>query len=174
MKLKAFTLIEILVSIAIFLIIITAFFGLFSSAFFSQRKSLNSAYLLNNGSYITEYMGRALRMAQKDVIGVCIFAKSNYESLDSASIKFLNYDSECQEFYLEQGKIMVGRDGIFQALTPINLIVESIKFEILGASQEDLFQPKVSFSIKMKTLKEPVESISVQATVSQRQLDVMY
>lgn len=169
-----FTLIEILIAITIFMIIVVAFMGLFTSAFSSQRRSLNSAYLLNNVSYTTEYMGRALRMAQKDIEGACLSAKANYESSDYDNIKFLNYNGECQEFYLEQGKIMVSKDGISQALTPADLIIESIRFEILGGSQEDLFQPKVSFSLKMKTTKEPVESISVQITVSQRQLDVQY
>ncbi len=171
---KGFTIIEVLTSITVFLIVIVAFLQLFNSGFSSQRKSLNSAYLLDNVSFLTEYVARSLRMAQKDVAGSCITAKHNYQSLDGSSIKFLNYNGECQEFFLEEGKLMLEKSGTSQALTPADLEIENVKFEISGESQEDLLQPKITLSFEIKTRKEPVSSLNIQTTVSQRQLDVIY
>ncbi|GAJ06754.1 unnamed protein product, partial [marine sediment metagenome] len=78
---KGFTLIEILISITIFSIVIIAFLSLFTSAFHYQRESLNSAYLLNSASYLTEYISRDLRMAKKDITGNCITEKHNFATL---------------------------------------------------------------------------------------------
>jgi len=171
-----FTLIEILITIVIFSIIITSFLALFVSAFENQRKSLAANYLLNNASYITEYISRALRMAKKDKEGVCINPGNNFEPSDGESdyIKFLNYKGECQKFFIREGRLKVEKRGIEQALTPRNLIVENLKFKISGGSQADNLQPSITFSLKLKTIKTPSQEINFQTTISQRPLDVQY
>ena len=173
---RGFTLIELLITITIFSIVITAFLGLFGSAFHWQRKSLSQFYLLNNASYLTEYISRALRMAKKDLTGSCIAPKYNYENPggDSSKIRFLNYNEECQEFFLQNGVLKVKKSGVTLPLTPSNLIVESLKFEINGESQNDQLQPKVTFVLKLKTSQQPSQIINLQTTVSQRDLDVQY
>ncbi len=173
-----FTLIEIMVSIALFSIVATAFLGLFSSAFSSQKKSLGSAYLLNNGSYAMEYISRALRMAKKETENppVCLSSYGlNYEIIQAGSgIRFVNDKGGCQEFFLEQGQIKVMKSGQAETLTPVNLEVEYFSFYVSGESQDDLIQPKVIFSFALKTKNEPVQSIQLETAVSQRQLDIPY
>lgn len=170
---KGFSLIEILVTITIFSIIMTAFLGLFSSAFKNQQKNLSVIQLLNNTSYISEYMSRALRMAKKDLGAVCIGEKDNFE-ITAAGIKFLNYQGECQEFFLENQTLKVSKDGIIHALTSASVEVENLNFEILGQTQIDFLQPRISFALTLKTIKTPVREIKLQTTVSQRDLDVLY
>ena len=167
---KGFTLIEILITITVFSIIITAALSLFGSAFRYQRESLAKAYLLNNASYITEYASRALRMAKKDLSGSCIGAGNNFATTTD-EIKFLNYNNECQRFFLEDSIFKVEKLGIVQTLSPSNLVVEDLDFVVSGQSQEDETQPKVTFCFK---LKSSGQEIKVQTTVSQRDLDVQY
>jgi len=175
---KAFTLIELLTTITIFSIVVTAFLNLFSSAFQEQRKNLIQAYLLNNASYITEYLSRALRMAKKDMTGICIGEKENYQNPggEISRIKFLNDDEECQEFFFDSADEMlkIAREGVSLPLTPSNIKVKNLKFEILGASQTDKLQPKVTIVLKLKTTSQPSLELEFQTTVSQRQLDVQY
>lgn len=182
---KAFTLIEILISITIFSIVIIAFLSLFTSAFHYQRESLNSAYLLNSASYLTEYISRDLRMAKKDITGNCIAEKHNFETIANG-IRFLNYNGRCQEFILETKQLKVGKsksaDGTppvpeskdFMPLTPSNLEVENLSFEIKGASQDDVLQPQVTFALKLKTIGASPQNLNLQTTISQRDLDVQY
>jgi len=180
-----FTLVEILTAISLFSIIIVSLFGFFHSAFLSQGKSLNSIYLLDNASFLSEYMARAIRMAQKDINGNCIAAKANFYQPESNHIKFLKYNSatstlatttinECQEFFLQDGALMLGKDGDFQALTPADIVVSNLSFYISGGEQSDFLQPRVTFVLKMENQKKPIQSINIQTTVSQRQLDVEY
>ena len=176
---KGFTLIELLVAITIFLMVITSFFGLFSSAFQEQRKNLNLQYLLQNISYSAEYISRALRMARKDLSGDCITAKHNFAAITDG-IRFLNYDRKCQEFFLEGETLKVRKStdesssnfGSPEPVTPQNIRIANLQFEISGESQLDTLQPKVTFTLSIRNKTPEPRTLSIQTTISQRELDV--
>jgi len=179
---KGFTLIELLITMTVFSIVITTSLGLFSSAFREQRKSIASIYLLNEASYVTEYMSRALRMAKKDLAGTCIDSKYNYQNPgdDTSKIRFLNYREKCQEFILDGNELKVGISNTSipptekDFLTPSNLVVEDLNFKIVGGTQDDELQPKVTFILKIKTEELKPQELNLQTTISQRDLDVEY
>jgi len=173
-KLKGITLIEILVALSIFSIVSTGAVSLFSSLIKNQKTLLDRAYVLNTLSYSIEYTSKALRMAQKDMIGSCIGAKKNFLLTGSSNIKFLNSRNQCQEIFLENGALKVRKQGIAQSLTPSNVIVESVTFVLSGESQADTLQSKVSFSLKAKSTNNAVSPFLIQTTISQRMLDVFY
>jgi len=173
-KLKGVTLIEILVALSIFSIVTTGAISLFSSLIKTQKNLLDRAYVLNTLSYSIEYTSKALRMAQKDITGSCIGAKKNFFLTGSSNIKFLNSRNQCQEIFLENGALKVRKQGIAQSLTPSNVIVESVTFVLLGESQADTLQSKVSFSLKAKSTNNAVSPFLIQTTISQRMLDVFY
>jgi len=173
---KGFTLIELLLTVSIFSIAVTAFLELFSSVFKYQQKNLVSAYLLNTASYTTEYITRALRMAKKELNDppICLSLRGlNYEITQGGEgIRFLNSDGECQEFFLEDQMIKITKNAQTLPLTPSNLTVERLKFEVVGGDQWDSKQPKVTFVLKLSSSKDPSQSLDLQTTISQRDLDV--
>ncbi|HJN62026.1 MAG TPA: type II secretion system protein, partial [Candidatus Parcubacteria bacterium] len=69
---KGFTLIELMVSVAVFSLALTAALGIFVSSLKVQRYALSSQQISSQSSYIMEYMSRAARMARKDVDAICI------------------------------------------------------------------------------------------------------
>ncbi len=168
------TLIEILVAISIFSVVATAVTNLFASLIKYQNEILNKAYLLNTVSFANEYMAKALRMAQKDTTGSCITAGYNFTTVSGSNVKFLNYNNECQEFFLESGALKVRKLGVSQALTPANINIENLMFVLSGESQNDNLQPKVSFVLKAKMVSNPQQNLRIQTTVSQRMLDIYY
>lgn len=172
---KGVTLIELLVVSAIFAIFITTSVDLLASALRYQRISLDTAYLLNTSSFVTEYVSRALRMAKKDIAGDCITPKTNFEVLaNQEHIIFKNYKNECQEFFLEDEMIKVRRLGVTQPLTPSNLRVSRLKFNTIGEVQDDGLQPKITFNLALQTKTSLSRELNLQTTVSQRQLDITY
>lgn len=171
---KGLTLIEMLVAISIFSIMAIGAVNLFSSLIKYQKNLLDKAYVLNTLSYSVEYISKSLRMAQKDMTGACITAKKNYALVSVSDIKFVNNNNECQEFFLEGGLIKVRKAGVVQNLTPANVVVESFRFVLSGEGQEDAFQPKVSLSMKAKPANGSIPSLLIQATISQRMLDIAY
>ena len=69
---KGYTLIEILVAVSIFTVIISIPTGFLVGSLRAQLKILASQKLLDQTSYLMEYMSRAIRMAQKDTNESCI------------------------------------------------------------------------------------------------------
>lgn len=181
---KGTTLVELLVSMTVFVIIIAAFLGLFATAFRSQEQSLHLAGFLNSASFVSDYMARALRMAQKDLAGDCVVVKMNFENPlgNTSAIRFLNYQGKCWEFLLESESIKIKKSltsqssslGLAQPLTPTNFSVTGLVFQISGDGQANSLQPKVTFSVAVDLSKVDLGTANIQTTISQRQLDVFY
>ena len=185
---KAYTLIEVLVAIAIFTIVIAAPTGFLVGSIKGQQKALSSQKLLDNVSYSLEYISRALRMAKKDIYGTCISAGSNFENPmhDTSKIRFLNYNNQCQEFSLSDGQLKQRKSttnkeedlGEFLPLTSDDLEIELLKFKLFGQEQEDEYQPRATLVLDIKGIKsqkpELQSRIKIQTTISQRNLDVRY
>ena len=184
---KGYTLIEVLISVAIFGIIIAGPTGLFVLSLRNQNMSLALGETIDNTSHAVEYMSRALRMARKDKIGNCITQNYNYEnpSADTSKIRFLNYQGYCQEFSLSGSQIMQKKStdgtsgGLLDTdayLTSDDLSISNFQFLIVGGGQEDNLQPRITivFHIAKSSAGTGLPAINVQTTVSQRNLDVTY
>lgn len=180
MKNKGFTLIEMIAAVGIFAITVGTISGLFVSAVRAQRKSLATQELLDRTSYVIENMGRTIRMAQKDIDGTCIIAKTNYENPGNeiSKIRFINYEGICQDFLLEDNQIKEYKTGYAQSLslTPTDLKINSLKFNLSGQGQNDDLQPRVTIflEIESKRITQSPPKIQVQTSISQRALDVEY
>ncbi len=184
-----FTLIEMLAAVMIFSLIIGVISGVFISGFRGQKSALSSQRLLDQTSYVLEYMSRALRMASKQTtdIPACLSQDGlNYEITHSGSgLKFINHleEDDCQEFFLEGAQLKyrkkIGQAGeqIFD-LTSASLQITSLDFgPSSGWSQDDDLQPRVTIFLAVKGKGQKLEEqpkIKIQTTISQRNLDVKY
>lgn len=186
---KGISLIELLVVASIFIIISGAVSGLLISGIKGQRHTLASRQLLDQTSFAMEYMSRALRMAKKDTTDDLITCLSvsglNYEIINNA-LRFINHleEDDCQEFFLDttdpnapqlkQRKGIGTPDAIALVLTSKELYVEDLQFNLIGESEVDSLQPRVTVAITIrdntqKSGEQP--EIKIQTTLSQRNLD---
>ena len=166
---KGFTLIEMTVVTAIFVLLITAGSGIFISSIKAQRQSLASQEVLDQTSYLMEYMSKALRMANKDLTGACTgTAKLNY-SFQSGCLKFKNWQGTCQQFCLDGTRI---KDENNNYLTSPSLTVSSFNIVLFGAEQPptDNKQPRVTLFLEV--LGKEGSHIETQTTISQRNPDI--
>jgi Tfp pilus assembly protein PilE len=199
LDLRGFTLVEMLVAIFVFITVLGASSAIFVDVIRNQKRVLANQELLNQTSYVLEYMGRAIRMAKKDDIGGAVNCLTcpacNYEATHCVGvvchgIKFRDYKDEyCQEFFREQVAPGIYRlkelkvkisDGttILNDLTSADLNVE---FFNIGPSdswdQGDLDQPRVTLFLDIKRSDFPsgeAPEVKIQTTISQRNLDVPY
>jgi prepilin-type N-terminal cleavage/methylation domain-containing protein len=169
MKNRGFTLIEMMVAIAVFTSVVAAGSGIFISTLRAQRTNLASYEIMNQVSYVMEYMSRAIRMAKKDLTGACTgTAKLNYK-FENQCLKFVNYKDACQQFCLVGSRL---RDENGNDLTGANLQVNFFNVILSGASQPptDLLQPRVTISLSVAGREN--SSMKIQTTISQRNPDV--
>lgn len=181
---RGFTLVEILITVAILTSVFSIVSSLFFSAVQSQRRSLALQDLLKEVSYAMEYMSRQLRMAQKSDAGVpCTGLPLKNYATTSNSIKFRSYQDtgECLEFSLIADRLKVTKEMgglplLEDFLTSENIIMESFNVVVIGDDEEDPnTQPKITISLKARAKGEKQESrpeIQIQTTVSQRNLDI--
>lgn len=174
-----FTLVEMIVVIALLGLLVGVVFNLFASGFSSQRNTLSVQKSTNQLSYIAEYMGRALRQATKDLNGTCITAKKNFEVV-SGELRFLDKASRCRAFFLAGTQIKEkispdssssGLVGTDQPLTPSGMSVTNFNVVLQGEVQTDAMQPRITFVMEAEG-EGSTAKVRLQTTVSQRNFDV--
>lgn len=189
---KGFTLIELIVVMAVFLLIIGTALGIFISIVFHQRRILAQQELLSQASYVVEYMAKGFRMAGKDLAGDCVgegytYKLQNFSDGAWQSIKFINQsdNNTCQEFFLDGSVLKERKNGADPVqVTGANLKINSLKFSINGNEPSDQScefapsescgtgQPRVTILLDIKSQgDENQPETRVQTTVSQRDLN---
>lgn len=177
---KGYTLVELLTGIAIFLMVVFSATGVLISAFRAQRKALALREIIDSTSYTIDYMSRAIRMAKKDDVEIrgdttsCFSeAEKNYK-VEVQGITFRTYKlNECQSFFLDNinKRIKERKGGSENFITPGSLEVTNLKFFVSGDESNDNLQPRVTIFLEIQKKGDPATKISLQTTVSQRDLD---
>jgi type II secretory pathway component PulJ len=193
---QGFTLIEVVFVLALFLMVIGVTISIFLSILDQQHRILTEQELLNQGSYVFEYMSKGLRMAVKDQDGSCLGDTGNTYVLTHCpngdtepceGVKFINQSdgNSCQEFFLDtesdpqQPMLMEVKDGgQAQPLLSGGFDITKAKFVLDGdqalqqTASGDGFQPRLTMLLDLKTKGDsPVEK-TVQTTVSIRNLNI--
>ena|SRR3989344_5003105 len=186
-----FTLIELVVVLAIFMLMIGVAVSMFTSIIQHQKRILENQELLNQASYATEYITRALRTPLKDAAGSCLFdgalrhpgAVYLLTHQDTASgfyqgIKLVNRDGTCQEFFLDKtdGRLKEIKNGASaEALISEKFTLAYFRFIINGdknipvALAGSPVQPRLTMALDIKTKTPGNQNERVfQTTVSQR------
>jgi len=156
---KGFTLVELIVVMAIFLFVIGAALSIFISIIKDQRRVLAEQQFLNQVSYAEEYISKGIRMAKAEVNENCLIDSEGHDhpgyiyllthphpnGQSYKGIKFINQsgisassDPICEEFFLDTDGVLKERQGVGiptpVALTPANLQIDSVIFLINGSS----------------------------------------
>ncbi len=169
---KSFTLIEILVSVAIFSIVIGVALDLFAFSLKAQRENLSNQYLLDQANYALEYISRQLRMAKKDENGSCITSGCTYEALLDG-IAFLNHNKECEQILLEDGQIKIIKgNGPSTPITSNDFEITEFNVWIMEECNGYNTQPRATISFKIKRRDSLKEPLIFQTTISNRNLDI--
>ena len=179
---KGFTIPELLVALFVFSLVTGGATNMLLSGITAQRSSLATQELLDQSSFVIEYMTRALRQAKKDIGPTCLSAHGlNYEvTQEGEGVMFINANGQCQEFRLTEARIeevfWQGGEIVSRAfLVSDNPAITSLQFLLQGEGQDDDFQPRVTFAFKIEGQGAKPESrptLQFQTSISQRSVDV--
>lgn len=194
-KKKGFTLMEILVTVAVFSLIFGMIAGLFSSALKAHRRSLAYQELLSQSSYVMEYISRRLRSAQTEEsvledyplkVGFSCLGPDKDKAFrsDVGNLIFVGAEADpcCWNIGLQSGTKRLGQISS-QCNTPIDwtyLTSDEVIVNEFGISFDTTNQPKITIYLEMrgglsevrKIEEQPI--IRIQNTISQRDFNDYY
>lgn len=155
---KGFTLVELIVGVAIFSLVIMVAVSLFTAVLRSQRKSIAIQNIQDNGRYLIGFVAKEIRMSEIRI------------SDGETSILYI-YHPEHGDITYEFTGTQITRNN-----EPINSDEVEVQgtFHVDGRSGGDEEQPRVTIVMRMRTIGTKVEEqarINLQTTLSQRELD---
>src|SRR3989344_2850901 len=182
---KGFTLVEVVVVLAIFIIVIDVAVTIFISMISHQKRILEEQEFINQASYAMEYMSKSLRVAAKDNDGICLQGYPGYIYLLPAArynaqdgfyegVKFLTEDGACKEFFLDSSGLL--KEARNQD-TPQNILsgkftVKEARFiangdkTLNGASGIGSIQPRLTILLKIETnIGQTLQEKIIQTTI---------
>jgi len=175
---KAFTLVEMLVAVFIFSLIVIIVASMLVNAIRVQRYNLAHRELMDQTSFVMEYMSRHIRMAKTATTADCLSVGDNYD--DSNGIKFLHYryitgedDPElaCTEFSESGGRLREEVQwidipgGYTRELTSGDLDVVFFNAQVDPGREQPLVQ------INLRIAGREDTELEIQTKISQRDLN---
>lgn len=153
-----FTLLELLVGIAIFTLTITTAIGLFITVIESQRKSVAIQNVQENGRFLMWYASKEIRMS----------TINNSEDGETNTLELTHPDHGNVSYsFTDTGEFLRGGEKLSS-----DEVYVTGKFLIDGKTSGDNEQPRVTVVIKVQTIstkKEEKAEINLQTTFSQWQ-----
>jgi len=158
---KAFTLIEILVAVSIFIVVITVALTLFVSGINGQRKVIALQDVQDNAKFLMGFIIKEVRMS-----------KINYISPSILNITRPNGESVIYTFNNSEGTIERVDSSTNGQINSNDVLVYG-NFYGLGIGSNDNQQVRVTIVMDVqKNIGKTDASIKIQTTVSQRNLDL--
>ncbi len=188
---RGFTLIEMLVSLAVFSIVVTMSMSAIVAVLDANQKSQTLRSAMDNLNISLESMSRAIRFGDSyHCTGTGTLASPKDCTAGDSTLIFRGSDGVGTVYYLSNGQIMRQPLGLFTyvPMTSPDITIENLKFYVVGsnpycsgggcpacgvAPDPDLCQPRVSIVIKGYVGRKATTktTFSLQTTVSQRKLD---
>jgi len=162
---RAFTIIELLVAMTLFLVLMAVAAGSFVKTMRTQRAIVALMAVNDNASLTIEQIAREMRTGY-------------HFSRISAGIQFVNAYNMVVSYRLKDGVIERGTTNpslltTYEKVTADNIKVTNFHFELFGENYGDGLQPRITIAMSVSSANDFLGGIStnIQTTVSSRILD---
>ncbi len=170
-KIRGFTLVELIISMALFVILISIAAGGFASALRTQRSIASLVDANNNASLALEQVAREMRIGY-DFCGMQgVNCKDN--SGTYTNLKFTNAVGKPVEYKLEDDAIKRGFDDgtgmVFQKITAETVSISALRFTLMSPGSKKV-PPRITINFTVASRNPALKNImtNVQTTVSGR------
>lgn len=181
---KGFTLIEILVSVAIFATVMVIALGALLSMSESDRKAQTLKSVINNLNFSLDAMSRAMRTGTNyhcNVTVLPVTGPHDCSATPATSVAFLSADNQTVQYCLGNGSscspsgtAILVKKGIaaFAPLTASEVIITNLQFYVTGAENANV-QPHVVILLSGKVIvsASQTSTFDLQTSVTQRLYD---
>jgi len=170
-----FSLIEVIVSVALFSVIILSATQIFKMVVDNQRNALAAQNVQESLKYFFEVTGKEMRMAQKNN-GVCpgipadkIFVITT--GVAGQKLIFKNYYNQCVTYVLaadgDSQRFQVTRNTATGFISPQKIKIDNLYFVL---SESDYTQPLLTMNLKAHALNAPQykSDMTIQTSITSR------
>lgn len=177
---KGFTLIEVLVSTALFVVIITMAMNVFKMVIASQQSAIATQNVEESLKYFLEVTSKEIRMAKRNTGGLCGLPVADvYKTETTANgdrLIFKNYHGQCVSYELIEmadgnNRFMIVRDGqVNYYITPAKINIDELHFVVNPSSDQLGFQPTVTMELVAHALGPDISKsmMRIQTTLTSR------
>ncbi len=168
-KLKAFTLMEILVSIAILSLILLAINAIYLNIFKSQRSIISENFSQVDMEYFLRTVANNVKLAEIGDGSLCSISDGRFFNLSTSSDITLIRDGQCLSFYLDdddgRGVLKVELEGSYdQEISSTKTDVLDLIFQI--EDDISLGQPLLTVYLKAAPVSDLDNYSEVQTSIS--------
>ncbi len=170
---KGFTLIELMVSIALFSVVVAIVAAAFTSLLSQNRIALATNNISNNLSFVVDSMERSIRT------GSGYSANASYSGGGAASFSFTDDQGNPVTYSSSGGSITecYGSGCTASPMTDPNITISYLRFYVQGVDtgNGDNTQPQVTFVIKGQMTTDPVHapvSFDIEGAATMRQINI--
>jgi len=174
---RGFTLIEIMVSLSVFIIIMTVSLGAILSVLEANDKSQTKKTAMDNLNFALEFMSRTVRFGTNYYCGVASTNPPPAFDCPSggSSFSIRSSDGALIVYSLSGGRIMKTVNGVTTPVTSAEINITRLTFYVFNsAPPPDLGQPRVilvvSGTVGNKTSTQSI--FNLQTSMSQRKIDI--
>jgi prepilin-type N-terminal cleavage/methylation domain-containing protein len=177
---EGFSLIEMVVSVAIFVFVILMVTSIFQNSIFVQKNAIATQNVQEGIRYAMEVMSKELRSATVNIntidncpypfiAGAVTNKVYNFDAIDGV-LYFRNRLGVCTYYYLSGGTLRIRRGTVDLPITPRHIQVSNFRAII----EDDLVeafhsvQPNVTLSMDVKSDLDNFSNIKIQTTISSR------
>lgn len=173
---KGFTLVEMLVAIAIFMIVVTTTLGAFLKMVDINKKVQSVRNAMDNANLAMETMMRNIRLGYDycQVGPICGLNSLSFKDQNGTIVTYEFQSTNNGEGNDPLGQMMRIRDGVSVAITSPDLDIDNLEFVVVDPVVSDSGQAHVKIFVKGKTILPKNEhnfDFSFQSLATQRLYD---
>ncbi|MDB5190225.1 MAG: putative Type pilus pilin [Parcubacteria group bacterium] len=160
---RGFTLVELIVSIGLFIIVLTIVASAYLSLISLNRKARATNDLVSNLSYVVEAMSRTIRTGTNYQCGG--LGGTNCATFGNSTFSFTDDQTRPVTFSLAGGAINQSiAFGTPDILTDPRITITNLKFYVQGVGSGDQMQPRVLFTMS-GTITPDANSAAISFTI---------
>lgn len=173
---SGYSLIEVLVSVALFSVIITGAMNIFQLVIKSQRSAIATQNVEESLKYFLEVTGKEIRMAKRNN-GLCALPavdiyKTSVVSATADSLAFRNYHDECVTYAIvydsvnKVNRFAITRNAATDYITPAKINIDELHF----IANSTATQPTLTMELVSHAPGQDVDksTMRIQTTLSSR------
>ena len=158
---KGFTIVELLIAMALFVIIISIASGAFINSLRTQRATVALVAANSNASLALEQMAREMRTGK------------DFSQSAAQEITFTNANGESATYQWNNISGAVEKktgSGSFKRITADNVLVKNLNFRIFNGSLADPYPPRITVVLQVAPANIPFidSTVDLETTVSAR------